>query len=871
MKAEEIRTTFIDFFKAREHTFVKSAPIFPKDDPSLLFTNAGMNQFKNIFLGISNEGNLKRAVNSQKCMRVSGKHNDLEEVGKDGAHHTFFEMLGNWSFGDYYKKETILFAWELLTKVYKLPKKRLYATVYKDDQEALDLWKKVTDIPHSSILKFDEKENFWEMGETGPCGPCSEIHIDLGEDLACGPKCGINCPCGRFMEVWNLVFIQYDRKANGQKNELKEKHVDTGMGFERIVSLIQNKRSNYQTDLFIPILQDLEKICKKPFKDNASGMPFRVIADHVRALTFSIADGVLPSNEGRGYVIRRLLRRAYRFGRKLDLHESFLHRLVPTVIDQMGAAFPELVERKDFIQKIVNTEEQGFEKTLDRGLEIFDDLVKGAGASGSKVLNGKAVFKLYDTYGFPADLTNQMAVELGLCIDQKGFDKEMEKQKARGRSASKFKDMAADDTKWQEVTSGPSSEFIGHQTLESDVTIRKLKKIDTNLLIITDKTPFYAESGGQAGDKGLFFNDNINIEIVDTRYEGPEIVHIGRCADCPDPADIKKLTARVDKGVRNDTRKNHTTTHILQYALRSVVGSHVKQSGSYVDSKRLRFDYTHYAALSQKEMDRAEQICNKLVTDNIPLEIEITSMDKAEKMGAIALFGEKYGEKVRVVKISDKSVELCGGTHVQSTGDIGYIHLLSESSIASGIRRIEAVAGRKAADLIRKNADIANSLALSFKVPFDKVPQQMTVLLDRIKAYEKKIKALKQKSAFSNIDELIKNCSNVSGVKVVKEKVDEADNKALQSKVDAVMDKLGSGVAALFGQSGSRVLIYVGVSDDLVSEKKLNAGKIVKELAGLVGGKGGGRPNRAQAGGKDVKNLDRAYKKAESIIKNFIK
>jgi alanyl-tRNA synthetase len=877
MKANEIRSAYIDYFTARGHTFVKSAPIFPKDDPSILFTNAGMNQFKNIFLGAEDPGKVRRAVNSQKCMRVSGKHNDLEAVGGDGSHHTFFEMLGNWSFGDYYKKETIAWAWELLTDIWKLDKDRLWVTVFKGDKteglasddEAEKLWLKSTGISKDRIKRLGKKDNFWEMGETGPCGPNSEIHYYLGDN----PKTQGKDPdldSEAYVEIWNLVFIQYNRLADGKLEELPEKHVDTGMGLERIVSIIQGKRSNYQTDLFLPITRELEALCGKKFIDDASGMPFRVIADHVRALCFAIADGVLPSNEGRGYVIRRLLRRAYRFGRKLDLMAPFLHRLVPAVEGVMGHAFPEITERSEFISKIIETEEQSFERTLDRGLDLFEKAKAGLSPSAG-VIDGPTVFKLYDTFGFPVDLTNQLALESGLKIDQAGFDSEMKKQKDRARAAAKFRDMAGDAGGWMEVAKGPGSEFVGYNTLVADVRVLKYRKTKAGYDIVADKTPFYPEQGGQVGDTGLLTGENLVIEITDTRRVAGDIVHTGKCGHEAGFPGAGRFSAQVDAGRRAKIRRNHTATHLLQYALRKVLGDHVKQSGSLVAPDRFRFDFSHYASLSADELDRVEKLCNEAVTDNMPLSCFETALSEAEKMGAIALFGEKYGKKVRVVKIEGRSLELCGGTHVNATGDIGYIRIVAEDSIAAGMRRIEGVCGSAAGALIRLRFQAAERLAQMLKVPFEKAGEQVAGMAARIRELEKALKAEKEKAALLNVDALIQNAKKVSGVLLVTEMMEGGSRETLSAKAEAVIRKMGSGVVVLFGTAGQSVALVAGVSDDLVSGRGIHAGKIVKKFSEMVGGKGGGRPNRAQGGGKDLKKLPGAFSSAETVVAGFLK
>ncbi len=872
MKSNEIRSSFIEFFSEKNHTFVKSAPVFPKEDPSLLFTNAGMNQFKNIFLGISNEANLKRAVNSQKCMRVSGKHNDLEEVGRDGTHHTFFEMLGNWSFGDYYKKEAISWAWELLTKVWKLPKNKLHATIYTTDDEAEQLWKELTDIDHSHILRL-EKENFWEMGETGPCGPCSEIYIDKGEELSCGPSCNVACNCGRFMEFWNLVFIQYNRNSDGSLSELAAKHVDTGMGLERITAILQGKSSNYDTDAFTPIIESVAKMAGKKYSGGIEGMPFRVIADHIRALSIAIADGVLPSNESRGYVMRRLLRRAYRYGKKLGFTGPFLNELSTVVVDRMGGAYPELVERQDFIKKIIETEEKSFERTLDKGLSLFDEAVNLAKKSNSRIIDGATVFKLYDTYGFPYDLTAQLAEENSFSLDKNGFDSAMSAQRERARAASKFKDMTASSADWIKVSEGGSSQFTGYSSLEESSIVRQVRKSVKGYDIILDKTPFYAESGGQCGDSGIIFlGEAGSIEIFDTIKEGVEIIHCGICDSEIDFSAINEAVSRVDEKRRTDIRRNHTATHIIQYSLRRVLGDHVKQSGSMNNPDRLRFDFTHFQALTEEEIAAAERIANELVLKNLQVTTNITSIKEAESIGALALFGEKYGDSVRVVSVGTDSIELCGGTHVVNTGEIGYIHILFETSVSSGIRRIEAVTGRSFGEFFRRQQPVAKALSTTFKVPFEKTMEQVQNQAERIKSLEKDNTSLKTRIAMLNIDHLIASAISINGIKLIKEYLGECDRAVLEPKGSAIVSKTAANaIALLFAEVDGKGALLAAVSEDLVKTKKVNAGTVVKTISELAGGKGGGRPNLAQGGAKDIASLRSIYDKLEKIMEDLLK
>ena len=660
MNSKELRQNFIDYFtKKKGHSFVRSSSVSPIDDPTLLFTNAGMNQFKDIFLG-DLDPNETKVTNSQKCIRVSGKHNDLDEVGVDNFHHTFFEMLGNWSFGDYYKKEAILWAWEYLTEVLKLDKSRLWVTVYKDDQESEELWKSLTDIKHERVLKCSEKDNFWEMGETGPCGPCTEIHYFVGDNVSEQNSNGVNNE-DLYREIWNLVFIQYNRTKKGKLEDLPVKHVDTGMGLERILSIVNGIKDHYETDLFSPIIKEIEKVSLIKIDT-----PHRVIADHIRMLSFSIADGVMPSNEGRGYVLRRVLRRASRFARMLDLKEPFIFNLVDVLVEIMGDTYPELVEKKEHVKSVIKSEESSFLKTLDKGILIFNEIISMM-KKGSNI-SGKDAFRLYDTYGFPIDLTLLMAKEKGLSVDIESFDEEMNQQKKRARESGKF---ISDDQKvsWQVISDVKGSIFKGYDVLELTSRIIKYRKVESNYEYVLEKTPFYAESGGQVGDHGKIFNKNLNLDIIDTVKLGEDIVHISKdfnknLLKCDD------VFCSVDVQRRNYTRSNHTATHLLQSALRNVLGNHVQQAGSLVDADKLRFDLTHYNKISRQEIDQIEILVNNKIQENIRLNISIMNFDKAKESGATAMFNEKYGDKVRVVDVKNFSKELCGGTHVNSTGEI---------------------------------------------------------------------------------------------------------------------------------------------------------------------------------------------------------
>ncbi len=683
MTSSEIRQQFLDFFKSKQHRIVPSSPVVPFDDPTLLFTNAGMNQFKDVFLGTGSR-EYSRAADTQKCIRVSGKHNDLEEVGHDTYHHTFFEMLGNWSFGDYYKAEAIEWGWELLTEVWRLPKERLWATVFREDDEAMELWKTKTDINPKHILKFDEKDNFWEMGETGPCGPCSEIHINLSDDYD-NPKF-VNAGTPECIEIWNLVFIQYNRDETGMLHELPSKHIDTGMGFERVCAILQNKKSNYDTDVFMPLINEIENISNVSYKNEEDQIAMRVIADHIRTLTFAIADGAVPGNDGRGYVLRRILRRAARYGRKLNLKKPFLYDLVDVLVKTMSDVFPEIKEKKDYVKKIIRAEEENFNVTLDRGIELFDEVVNNLKKTNQKIISGDDVFKLYDTFGFPVDLTNVMAQEKGFSIDEKGFNELMEIQRQRGRDASKDKfasvNISLNDLNSFELVSDKKSEFIGYDELKSNSKIIGHKKENGNDLIILNKTPFYVEAGGQIDDLGNLIIDKFPLNVVDVMKVDNNTIHVIENSAAAGQKLIKpgeEAVAQVDEKRRWDIMRNHSATHFLHAALRNILGTHVHQAGSYVGPDRLRFDFTHFAKLNETEIKEIESLVNERLMANIQLQHHRNiPFDEAKKMGALMFFGDKYGDKVNVVQFGDFSMEFCGGTHVKNSSQIGLFKIISE-------------------------------------------------------------------------------------------------------------------------------------------------------------------------------------------------
>jgi alanyl-tRNA synthetase len=860
MTSGEIREQFLSFFKERGHRIVHSSPVVPFDDPTLLFTNAGMNQFKDVFLG-NGTREYKRAADTQKAIRVSGKHNDLEEVGHDTYHHTFFEMLGNWSFGDYYKAEAIEWAWELLTKVWKLPKERLWATVYKTDAETLELWKTKTDIAHDHILPFGEKDNFWEMGETGPCGPCSEIHINIGDDINNASL--VNAGSPECIEIWNLVFIQYNRDGEGILNDLPAKHVDTGMGFERICAVLQNKKSNYDTDVFTPLINAISEKSGIKYDSEENMIPMRVVADHIRTLTFAITDGAVPGNDGRGYVLRRILRRAARYGRKLNLKKPFLYELVDILCNTMGKVFPEITEKKDYVKNIIKAEEESFNATLDRGIELFDEIISGLQKKGKKEIPGRDVFKLFDTYGFPADLTSVMAKEKGFSIDEAGFNKEMEQQRERARSATKGKFAAAsvnlNDLSEFNITAG-TTEFSGYDELKSKSKIIGHKKDNGTDLVLLDKTPFYVEAGGQIDDLGSFIINNNKLAVVDvTKVEG-KTVHVVKNETEGLILPGTEIIAEVDETRRWDIMRNHSATHFLHAALRKIIGTHVQQAGSYVGPDRLRFDFTHFSKLSDSEIHDIEALVNEELRKNIPLQHHRNiPFEKAKKMGALMFFGDKYGDRVNVVQFGDFSLEFCGGTHVHNSSEIGLFKIVSETSIASGVRRIEAVTGAGIEKYIQGQLDILKHH-----------DERMAELLESKKKLEKEIAELKLKGKLGQIDAVLTSFTETGDMKVYKSRINAENMDELKSFGDELRNKIKSGIGVLFAVIDDKAGIVCVVSDDIIKDKKLSAGKIVGELAKLLGGGGGGRPHLATAGGKDISKIPQALASVEDVVSKFL-
>lgn len=873
---DAIRESFIKFFEGKGHTRVPSSALIPKDDPTLLFTNAGMVQFKNAFLGLENRG-YTRAVSCQKCARAGGKHNDLENVGVTARHHTFFEMLGNFSFGDYFKEEAISWAWEYLIDVVKLPKDKLWVTIFENDDEAYKIWHEKMNVPAERIIRMGEKSNFWMMGETGPCGPCSEILYDQGEGTGCGrPECDIYCDCDRHLEIWNNVFTQYDRDETGKLTPLAKPSIDTGMGLERLTAVIQGVKSNYDTDLFAPIIRFVEKAAGKIYGKNADhDISIRVISDHSRAVTFLIGDGIMPSNEGRGYVLRRILRRAARHGKMLGINKPFLNEAAMVVIDMMKYTYPDLADKASYITKVILNEEQRFMETLDAGLRVLQEETAGLKEAGKSVLPGSLIFKLYDTFGFPTDLTADIVKKDGMTLDMDGFEAQMELQRERARGAWKGSGEEAVAECYLKVSSsGIQSEFCGYEGLTRDkgkVTAILVdgKPVDIaregqQAEIVLDATPFYGESGGQTGDTGYLEGADFNFIVEDTKKPVENfIVHKGSVKS----GEIKiGATANlvVDLERRRAIAANHSGTHILQAALKAVLGDHVKQSGSLVNAEHLRFDFTHFSKISDEEIQRIETIANDMIRKNLLVQTEVCSLEDALKTGATAVFDEKYGATVRIVKMGDMSMELCGGTHVERTGDIGLIKIIHESAIAAGVRRIEAVTGREAVLHIQKAEEELKQTAGLFKAGHLEVYDRAEKLLKNVRELEKEIEGLKGKLAAKDSGDLMGRVRDIAGVKVLAEEVNISDAKTLRDFGDKLRDKMASGIILLGSRTGDKAMLLCMVTKDLSG--KYHAGNIIKELAPIVGGKGGGRPDMAQAGGTEPENLPQVFLALEKLL-----
>ncbi len=874
MNSREVRDTFLRYFESQGHTSVQSSSLVPHGDPTLLFTNSGMVQFKRCFLG-EEQRSYTRAASSQKCVRAGGKHNDLENVGYTARHHTFFEMLGNFSFGDYFKEGAIDMAWELLTVKYGLPKEHLWATVFHEDDEARQLWQKIAGLPPERIMGMGEKDNFWAMGDTGPCGPCSEILFDQGQEMACGPDCAIGvCECDRYLEIWNLVFMQFNRTADGTMHPLPKPSIDTGMGLERLAAVLQGVQSNFDTDLLRPIIARLEDLAGMAYgQDNAKNVAFRVIADHARATAFLMADGVLPSNEGRGYVLRRIMRRALRFGRLLDLKTPFFPTVTEKVVDLMREVYPELAEARTLITQVVTNEEERFADTLDHGLKLLADELATLKAKGGQVLPGTVAFRLYDTYGFPLDLVQDALREEGLDLDIPGYEVHMQVQRETSRAAWTGGAAGEIPAVYQELAEETATEFLGYKTLSADSTVKFLIKGENRVdraqagdevEIVTAATPFYGEAGGQVGDTGLITGEGYRIEVTNTqRLPNDLFVHQGIVKQ----GEVTVGAAahlEVDGDRRRAIARHHTATHILQAVLQKELGGHIKQSGSLVAPERFRFDFTHFAAITPEELENIELGLNTAVVENLPVETSAMAMAQALASGAMAIFEEKYGEEVRLVAIPGVSKELCGGTHVNRTGDIGLVKIVTEAGIAAGMRRIEAVCGLEALRLVKEEERELSRAAGLLKAGRGELVERLTRVMKRTRELEKQVETLKSRLTTAQAGDLLDQVRQVDGVPVLALEVEAGDPKGLREFAAKLANRLKSGIVVLGSRADDKALLVTLVSQDLT--KRFNAGEIIRELAPLVGGSGGGRADMAQAGGPDKEKIPEAIKQVFDII-----
>ena len=876
MDSRKIREKFLHYFKDHGHEIVKSASLVPQDDPTLLFINAGMAPFKNLFLGLEKRS-YTRATSSQKCVRAGGKHNDLNEVGYTNRHHTFFEMLGNFSFGDYFKEGAIDMAWELLTAGYGIPEKKLWVSVYTDDDEAYKIWNENIGVPHEKILRLGGEDNFWSMGNTGPCGPCSEIYIDQGAEVGCGkPTCKPGCGCDRYLEIWNLVFTQYNREPDGALTPLPRPNIDTGMGLERLAAVLQGVYSNYDSDLFVDIVQLTEELAELRYgQDSKRDISFKVIADHSRTAAFLIADGIMPSNEGRGYVLRRIIRRAIRYGQVLGLKGPFLHRLTDKVVDLMNPDYPELGQSKRFIEEVVINEEQRFADTLFHGLSLLKEEMDQLRSKESHIIPGSLIFRLYDTFGFPPDLVEDIARDDDFSIDLEGFDKAMAEQRATSQRSWKGSGQEVIPEVYRMLDSrGLDCRFLGYETLRAQGKVISILK-DGDLVdsacegeqveIILDQSPFYSESGGQVGDTGWMRNDTLSIKIVDTiKYPANLIIHKGEIIEGVISVG-NTVEEMVDEKRRKNIAQNHTATHLLQAALREILGEHVKQAGSHVGPERMRFDFTHFAQIPPERLQEIEMLVNLNIQKNLPVTTKIMPRDEAFKQNAIALFEERYGDNVRVITIGDGlSRELCGGTHVTATGDIGVFLLASEGAVASGIRRIEAFTGESAIQEIQKEMNNLKTISGLLKTVPDNIVTRVEHFIWEQKEKDREIELLKSKLLRKQSEDLINTARKINGVNVISQEVATNDPKDLREFGDHLKDKLKSGIIVLGARGNGKVFLLCRITPDLTN--KFNAGEIIKNLSIFVGGKGGGRSDMAQGGGTKVSALKNALSKAFDMV-----
>lgn len=871
---DQIREKFLSYFESKNHRRVESSSLVPAEDPTLLFVNAGMVQFKNVFLGLETR-DYKKATTSQKCVRISGKHNDFEVVGKTPRHHTFFEMLGNFSFGDYFKKDAIMYAWDFITNELGLPKDKLWVSIYEKDEDAGALWATHTDIGQDHIVKLGAEDNFWTMGDVGPCGPCTEIHIDRGEVFSCGPDCGLgHCECDRFMEIWNLVFMEYDRDENGKLTPLPKPSVDTGMGLERVVSVMQDVNSNYDIDIFRPLLNQVSQLSGLPYDQGESGFPFRVIADHARSASFLIGDGVLPSNDGRGYVLRRILRRALRFGKGINLNKPFLYKIVATVVDTMGQQYPELVEKQSFIEKVIKIEEERFLETLTDGLNIVESILETMKAENRQEMSGEEAFNLYDTYGFPVELTEDILKERDLLLDKAGFKEAMEKQKALAKKNSKKNEFAKSIALANTLGKLDETVFLGDCDLKTEARILALCDLEGNLvdhvgvdekaILVTDKTTFYGESGGQVGDQGLGYkHDALAFRITDTqKTQDGRIYHIVDALDLLETGDI--VTLAVDEERRKAIMRSHSATHLLHRALQEVLGEHASQKGSYVDDHYLRFDFSHFELLSQEELRAIEDLVNHYILSQSTVNVEVLSIEAAKKKGAMAIFGEKYGDKVRVVTMGDISMEFCGGTHISNTGEIGSFKIISEGSVGSGLRRIEAITGKNVIKYMQEQEQFLEAIKHKLKVPEKEIVVKIESLQKELKENQQSLQNLTMKLAENAASAVKDAVTLVKDIPVLVEKFEGKTMDDLKMLADTYRDKIGSVLVVLGSSEEDRVHLLIAATKDL--KDKVHCGNLIKAVAPIIDGSGGGRPDRAQAGGKDKSKLSEALEKVETLL-----
>ncbi|MBI4040897.1 MAG: alanine--tRNA ligase [Deltaproteobacteria bacterium] len=877
MKVHELREQFLKYFERKEHHRVPSSGLIPQNDPSLLFTNAGMVQFKDYFLGTQTPP-FARAVSAQKCIRAGGKHNDLENVGFTARHHTFFEMLGNFSFGDYFKQEAIEYAWTFITRELSIHSQKLFVSVFKEDDEAYAIWHKKIKLPTTKIFKFGEKDNFWQMADTGPCGPCSELYYDLGQDVGCGKKtCTVGCSCDRFIEIWNLVFMQFNRDREGILTPLPKPCVDTGAGLERLASVLQGKKSNYDIDLFQFLIHAIEKQTHKTYGENIhSDTSIRVIADHIRASTFLISEGVLPSNEGRGYVLRRILRRAIRHGKKMGLTSPFIYKLTHPMAEAMGDAYPQLIEQKAFIEKVIHAEEERFLQTLERGITLLEKEITVLKAQKKNILDGKTVYKLYDTFGFPLDLIQIIAEEHHLKIDEKQFEIEMEEQRKRARAGWIGSGEQKQKPIYQKLYEKIKTKFLGYEITEASSKVKAIlfnenlvEKISfqdqpLSLEVIFAETPFYGEGGGQMGDTGFIRNEETELEVKDTKKPFPHLILHQVLLKKGTLKVGQAFTLSVDRKRRKDIMLNHTATHMLHHALQTFIGEHVRQAGSLVAPDRLRFDFTHFSSVTERQWEQLESWMNERIAAQDPVTATIMSHQEALDIGAIALFGEKYENQVRVLQIGNYSTELCGGTHLHNTGEIRLFKIISETAVAAGIRRIEAVTGDAALQYFSKRDHLTKDLQNLLKVGSNELLQKVTQLLEKLKEYERKQSQWIDQSISQTAKEIIKNARNIAGVQVLTERVLVSDMKSLRIFSDQAKERLGSGIIILGAEMEGTAAVTVAVTKDLIP--RYSAHDLIQKLTPLLGGKGGGRADFAQGGGPQVDKLTEVLQKARALL-----